>query len=50
MSEIIDMFVEIALLICSAYLVITKQDIGLIVYSCALYVAAVIRHSGKENR
>lgn len=49
MSEIINMFVEIALFICSVCLVYTKQDIRVIVLACALYIAAVIRNNGRED-
>lgn len=49
MIEIINVLTELALFICTAYFVVTKQDIGVIVFSCAIYVASVIRHSGKEN-
>lgn len=50
MNEIIDTIIEIILLICITVFVITKQDMRLIVQACAVYIASVIRHSGKENR
>lgn len=47
--ELINAFVEFALFICLTCLVYMKQDIRVIVFACALYIATVIRHNGREN-
>lgn len=50
MNEIIDTIIESALLFGIIFFVITKQDMRLIVSTCAMYIASVIRHSREENR
>ena len=49
MSRMFDFAIEIILLIGAIYFVFTRQDIRFVIYGCTLYLAAVIRHSGKEK-
>lgn len=49
MNEIIGTITELASLIGAVIFVITNQDIRLIVLTCTVYIASVIRHSRKEK-
>ncbi len=49
MNQVFDFAIEMIFLIMTVYFILTGQDIRFVIYGCTLYLAAVIRHSGKKN-
>lgn len=50
MSEGIELLFELILLACMIVLVFSKADIRFIIEATTLYLAAVIRHTGRREK